>query len=490
MPPKRKTQVDVEEPYPYEFFGPPGALAVSLGLPLVCYVLAFSCNGVSGCPAPALLHPSTLTLETLKQQVAWPGVSGLLNTKTVFATLGYYLLNLTLYALLPASEVDGTELVSGGRLKYRFNAFSSSIFIMVILAAGTVVEGAEFPVWTFISENYIQLLTTNVLISFFLAVYVYVASFSVRTPNKDMRELAEAGHSGNIIYDWFKGRELNPRITLPLFGEVDIKTFMELRPGLLGWVILDCAFIAQQYRTFGYVTDSILFVTFAQALYVFDSFYMEPAILTTMDITTDGFGFMLSFGDLAWLPFTYSVQTRYLAHYPLELGLWLVPILAVQGLGYVMFRSVNNEKNRFRTNPKDPKISHLKYIQTEVGSKLLITGWWGRARHINYLADWFMSWAFVLPTGIAGYVVKSAFKEPITATQSTAIFDRQVTGRYRVQAEAEGWGMLISYFFILYFAVLLIHRERRDDEKCRRKYGKDWEKYCKIVPYRIVPGIY
>ena len=105
---------------------------------------------------------------------------------------------------------------------------------MVILAAGTIVEGADFPVWTFISDNYIQLLTTNILISFFLAVYVYVASFSVRMPNKDKRELAEAGHSGNIIYDWFKGRELNPRVTLPLIGEVDIKSFNELRPGLLG----------------------------------------------------------------------------------------------------------------------------------------------------------------------------------------------------------------------------------------------------------------
>jgi protein-S-isoprenylcysteine O-methyltransferase Ste14 len=361
---------------------------------------------------------------------------------------------------------------------------------MVVLAAGTVVEGANFPVWTFISENYIQLLTTNVLISFFLAVYVYVASFSVRMPNKDKRELAEAGHSGNIIYDWFKGRELNPRVTIPLVGEVDIKAFMELRPGLLGWIILDCAFIAQQYRTFGHVTDSILFVTFAQALYVFDSFYMEPAILTTMDITTDGFGFMLSFGDLAWLPFTYSVQTRYLANYPLELGWWLAAVLVVQGLGYILFRTVNNEKNRFRTNPKDPKVSHLKFIQTEVGSKLLISGWWGRARHINYLADWFMSWAFVLPTGIAGFVVKNAVTEPITATQSEAIFDHQSITRYVAPAEAKGWGMLITYFFILYFAILLIHRERRDDEKCRRKYGKDWEKYCEIVPYRIVPGIY
>ena len=35
-----------------------------------------------------------------------------------------------------------------------------------------------------------------------------------------------------------------------------------------------------------------------------------------MDITTDGFGYMLAFGDLAWVPFTYSLQARpeYLAH--------------------------------------------------------------------------------------------------------------------------------------------------------------------------------
>ena len=30
------------------------------------------------------------------------------------------------------------------------------------------------------------------------------------------------------------------------------------------------------------------------------------------DVTTDGFGFMLAFGDLVWVPFTYSLQTRYI----------------------------------------------------------------------------------------------------------------------------------------------------------------------------------
>lgn len=36
---------------------------------------------------------------------------------------------------------------------------------------------------------------------------------------------------GNFIYDFFLGRELNPRL-----GSFDFKYFCELRPGLIGWV--------------------------------------------------------------------------------------------------------------------------------------------------------------------------------------------------------------------------------------------------------------
>jgi Delta14-sterol reductase len=50
--------------------------------------------------------------------------------------------------------------------------------------------------------------------------------------------------------------------------------------------------------------------------------------------------------------------------------------------------------------------------------------------------------------------------------------------------------MIYTYFYIVYFGVLLVHRQIRDDEKCRRKYGKDWEKYVKLVPSRIIPYIY
>lgn len=467
-----------------------GAIGVSFGLPILVYVFAFFINETSGCPPPSVLQPKTFSLDKLKYEVGWQGFSSLTNLPAFGATVGYYVWSLFLNRVLPATEVEGIQLRSGGRLKYRFNgksetfladsfadwnslAFSSALVTLGLLAAGTIVYGAKFPVWTFIWDNYVPILTSNTIISYALAMFVYVRSFSVKPGNKENRELAAGGHSGNMLYDWFIGRELNPRVTLPLFGEIDIKAFMELRPGMLGWIILDLAFVAHQYNNYGKVTASILIVTFVQGFYVLDALYMEPAILTTMDIIMDGFGFMLSFGDLVWVPFVFSLQARYLSIDPKVLT-WpeVGAIFAVQGLGYYIFRSSNNEKNRFRTNPNDPKVKHLKYMETSAGSKLLISGWWGTARHINYLGDWFMSWSYCLPTGIAGYVVVNHSNLEV------------------VPGEARGWGMLITYFYMIYFAVLLIHREGRDEEKCRKKYGKDWDAYCKKVPSRIVPYIY
>lgn len=43
-------------------------------------------------------------------------------------------------------------------------------------------------------------------------------------------------------------------------------------------------------------------------------------MLTTMDIVHDGFGFMLAFGDLAWVPFTYGLQAMFLVVHPQSLS--------------------------------------------------------------------------------------------------------------------------------------------------------------------------
>lgn len=125
------------------------------------------------------------------------------------------------------------------------------------------------------------------------------------------------------------------------------------------------------------------------------------------DITTDGFGFMLSVGDLLWVPFTYSYTAYYLALHPKDIGLLgCAGVVAVQLLGYWIFRSSNNEKNEFRLgrNPKSTQrasrfagrtlaasvltdsvliSADLQSFQTERGTRLLTSGWWGRSRHPN-----------------------------------------------------------------------------------------------------------
>ena len=47
-------------------------------------------------------------------------------------------------------------------------------------------------------------------------------------------------------------------------------------------------------------------------------FLSQEAILTTMDIVHDGFGLMLAFGDLVWVPFLYSLQARSTLEHPYE----------------------------------------------------------------------------------------------------------------------------------------------------------------------------
>lgn len=99
-----------------------GAFGISFILPIIVYLMTFLCNDMYGCPVPSVLSPKTLTLEKLKEETGWPGFDGLVNLEVIGWVLGYYLLSLVLNRVLPGQEVVGTELVSGGRLNYKFNS--------------------------------------------------------------------------------------------------------------------------------------------------------------------------------------------------------------------------------------------------------------------------------------------------------------------------------------------------------------------------------
>ncbi|KAF7701455.1 hypothetical protein HF521_002620 [Silurus meridionalis] len=92
---------------------------------------------------------------------------------------------------------------------------------------------------------------------------------------------------------------------------------------------------------------SMLLVNAFQLLYVTDALWNEEAVLSTMDIVHDGFGFMLAFGDLVWVPFTYSLQAAFLVSHPHTLTPFnALSIFLLNGIGYYIFRKSNSEKNQ------------------------------------------------------------------------------------------------------------------------------------------------
>lgn len=120
-------------------------------------------------------------------------------------------------------------------------------------------------------------------------VAVYAGSF------RQDALLALGGNSGNPIYDvrfvlllslslyasdglfqFYIGRELNPSI-----GSFDIKSFNELRPGLILWFLVDISMVCvQAVRRGGWenVTWSMWLVLAFQGFYVTDGLYNEVSV--------------------------------------------------------------------------------------------------------------------------------------------------------------------------------------------------------------------
>lgn len=101
-----------------------GATGIVFGLPVLMQVLYLGCNDVSGCPAPALLDPKTLSWAKLKSQIPWPeeGLAGFMSWEVTGWLFAYYFLSLVLYRIMPAQIALGTKLRESGKpLEYRFN---------------------------------------------------------------------------------------------------------------------------------------------------------------------------------------------------------------------------------------------------------------------------------------------------------------------------------------------------------------------------------
>jgi delta14-sterol reductase/lamin-B receptor len=355
-------------------------------------------------------------------------------TPRALALYGAWLaLQIVLQLWAPGPVQAGVPLADGSRLPYRLNGWVSfwvSLAAALVAAvAGVIPAGVAF-------DEFGPLLTTANLVAFALALGLYV------------RGRRAGSTTGDPMRDYCMGATLNPRLR-----GLDLKYFCESRPGLILWVLFDLSLAAAQYERHGTVTTAMLLVDAFQFLYVADYFFHEETILTTWDIKHEKFGWMLAWGDLVWVPFTYTIQAYYLVDHPHALSPAATAGIVLLNLaGYAIFRASNIQKHRFRRDPARPVWGRApEYIRTATGSLLLTSGWWGIARHLNYLGDLLMALAWCLPAG---------FEHPL------------------------------PYVYFAYMIVLLVHRERRDHDVCRTKYGADWDAYCRKVRWRIVPGVY
>jgi protein-S-isoprenylcysteine O-methyltransferase Ste14 len=373
------------------------------------------------------------TMEELRKLVSYVEMPTPLS---VGIFVGWYGWHILCQIFAPGKWVEGTPLSDGTKLKYKLNGWVTWWATWIVL--GAMVYFKVFSA-SALYEQFGPLLTTINIFTWVFCLYLY---YSRRWSGKTEQI------SGNAMYDYWMGTCLNPRI-----GTFDLKLFCEARPGLIGWVAINLSLAAKQYEMHGYVTLPMILVCAFHFLYIADYYYHEEAILTTWDIRHENFGYMLCWGDLVWVPFTYTIQAFYLIQHTHSLPIWgAVLIVLLNMAGYFIFRSVNIQKHRFRRNPERPIWGKPpEFIKTKKGTLLLVSGWWGLARHMNYMGDLMMALAWCLP----------------------CLF-----------------GHAIPYFYITYFTILLVHRERRDNDKCAERYGEDWETYTKRVKWRIVPGIY
>jgi protein-S-isoprenylcysteine O-methyltransferase Ste14 len=355
-------------------------------------------------------------------------------------SVGFYLLWIAfqtlLAAFLPGRLTEGSPLPDGRRLEYRLNGLFALVLTVAValvsVQVGMVSASLIFDQWG-------ALVTTSNLVVLLGCVWLVV--IGRRQASSEERRL-------NLLEAYTVGACRNPRI-----GRFDLKFFSESRPSMILWVLIDLSLAAKQLELHGTVSNSMVIVCFFQILYVADYFYFEDAILTTWDIKHENFGFMLGWGCLVWIPFAYSLQPLYLVAHPEPLSWWSASgIVFLNLLGFYIFRTSNLQKHRFSSDPMAPIWGEKpEFVKTERGSLLLTSGWWGISRHSNYLGDWLMGLSWSLTCG---------------------------------------FGRLLPYFYPIYFAILLIHREWRDAKHCSDKYGGDWDRYTAKVRWRIIPGIY
>ena len=179
----------------------------------------------------------------------------------------------------------------------------------------------------------------------------------------------------------------------------------------------------------------------------------------TYDFFCEKLGFKLAWGCLAFYPNFYCVGVWSLVSAPAHDDLTppaAAAVVALFACGWVLTRGANLQKFAYKRS--DGRCARWMGLQNRVvpGTRLLCSGFWGLARHVNYCGEIVQALALALPGTLVGGSLY-----------------------YR----------LLPWAYPLYYVAILLPRQLDDDAQIRTKYGDAaFAEYVRRVPARVIPG--
>jgi len=335
-------------------------------------------------------------------------------------------------ALLPGQTHDGPPLADGTRRRYKLTGLTLFLAANAVVAVGTLVFGLSLaPLIT----HFGALATVATLYAVVIGIVLYRQGRA--------KGLDQSHDWPTMLRRASMGIELNPE-----WLGVDLKMFA-YQPSLIGLWLLVLAFAYRQVEVTGRLTPQMGLFQVLWWVYLVTHYRREEFMLQTWDIIAENFGFALLWGDLVLVPFFYCIggwalleQTEPMS----RAGLLVVGALFAFGLW--LFRGSNDQKHRFKA---DPGARIWGQPAETVGGRLLVSGWWGIGRHLNYTGEIVVYTAIALCAGVHA---------------------------------------LGPFLLPLWLTALLSHRALRDERRCRAKYGDLWEQYCARARFRMFPLLY
>lgn len=360
-----------------------------------------------------------------------------------------------LHLVVPAGGVvpGHARNVDDSPVRYRLNGSRSAA--VVAAAAWMWVRGGLVPP-SYVYRHLGGMVTAGAILGVAVSIFFFVLGappFKYVSAPKAARERPSSA-VGGALYDLWCGVELSPRAA----GSVwDVKLWLYTAGASALAAVVASAAAAQAEDRGGSLTPAMTAYCAMMGWFVVDYLVNEHAHLYTYDMVAENVGAKLAFGCLCFYPFFYPVGVLPLVARGPEHEPPAAALLAAGALfaaGWAVSRGANMQKFYFRSDPRRRRVLFGLVRQRSVGP-LLVSGFWGVARHVNYLGEILMAVALAVPGGLSG---------PLA------------------------W---VPWLYPAYYVALLVPRQRDDDRELRDKYGDEvFEEYAALVPYRIVPGVY